>query len=363
MKNLSALLISLLLGIISSLTATYLYVNEISVGWWFKLLIVLAILLFISSFLVAIRMYTRMQVALAQAIKYEKDIDALQSKHEVEMAKCKSYEIELNKEKLNTAKYNELQKEVASKGEYINKIIEANKNYSASLDKLQQSFNQKNDLLEDLRKCGVVGYIDNMNQPEFSKIIENNFYDSKTLYVLASRGYTLFGSQIEPFHSLFRSLSKEETSLRKKDVKIVLSNPILNLERTKRIMELKDSKNRKKILESYYSTFEEILKLSEFSDLQLKLNHQTATWRLIIFDNIILVSSYKRVKKLPIYVIECTDYGLYDGFLYHFEKIFEVSQQVNNLSEFKTIVKQSQEIINNEDEDFIIKINKDISGI
>lgn len=365
-KQFFGLIVNLILGICASLVASYLYAKGKTSDWWFKILISFAALFLLASIVLVTNLYIKMKLAIAATGKIfdlENENKLLNSKIEKKDSELLDIKVQLVHNKNIVKNTAELSAELIKKEGYIDKLVNIQSTQNKNINSLQKNLDNLESLLSISRKTGMVDYIDDMTTPEFSEIINNNFIDSKFVYVLASRGHTLFGPQIEPFHSLFRSLTRDEIALHGKEVKIILSNPILNLERTRRIMDIYDPKHSNKVMASYYGSVEEILKLSSYCDLQLRLHHQTATWRLIIFENMLMFSSYRKVKKLPIYIIERKELGLYDGFLYHFEKLFEFSEIITSVSKYKNIIRQSSEMVKKGTGEFTLNIGDKITGI
>ena len=124
-----------------------------------------------------------------------------------------------------------------------------------------------------------------------------------------------------------------------------------------------NKKDDDRVIESCIATVQEIFDIQKYCDLDLRVSHQTAAWRLILFDEIALVSSYRTVKKLPIFVFKKNDNGFYGGFKYCFDKIFELSEQMTNLEEYKEMIERNRAIINRGQGDLMIKLNNRVKGI
>ena len=218
-----------------------------------------------------------------------------------------------------------------------------------------------NNQLGLLARAGIIGHLEDMQSPDFNAMLKEHFDDSKIVYIMASRGYTLLGPQIEPFQTLFTTM-KKELPIEQKDIRILLANPLFNLERTRRIMDSLSESEHQKVMKTFLSTIEHILDYKKYTRLKLRIYHQTATWRLVIFDDLALLSSYKRVKQLPIYVLRPGVESLYEEFLYHFEKVYEVAEELSTLKEYEQLLKNSHDMLERGECELTLKF-REITGI
>lgn len=361
-------IVSLLLGIVASLIATYLYNQEIS-RWWVYSVAVLSVIFYVVVIALITKLLMDLKVMEVQCNRAsEIETQLLECNKNLDSAResLRAKEIQIAKLKIEIEAAEETKDRCILLEEKIAEIESAKE---AAADRERDAHLTIERLEADLGEqmaAGVRRQIENMTLPEFSETLQSNFVESSKVYVLVSRGYTLFGPQIEPFHTLFRQISTEEMAFKRKDVRIVLSNPYLNMERTRRIMELMGAegvRDTNEVLATHFTTVREILRLADYCDLNLRIQHCTASWRVILFDDNALISSYRRVKKLPITVLDRVEAGLYEGFLYYFEKQYELSEPVTTLGEYKAIVKRSEEMIKKGETEFRLCLKNGISGI
>jgi len=217
--------------------------------------------------------------------------------------------------------------------------------------------------LELADRSGLEGYIESMREPEFHTAITDHFGRSHALYILASRALTLLGAQAEPFHRLLApDASQMEIPVEQKDMRILLANPVLNLKRTKQLAVSPDRQSDDDVLASCVRTMEQILRYRDAMGLQVRVLHQTASWRLIMLDEIALLSSYRRVKYLPIYVGRPGADTLYDGFRYHFQKLFEIGEDVGDLSSYEQMITRTREQLRDGSGELLVPV-RDVAGI
>lgn len=249
--------------------------------------------------------------------------------------------------------------------ESSNKLIKLHENElincNNTINEQKVKLNNLNSRIDLQQKAGLVEYIESMQSSVFNNMLKECFLNSKIFYIMASRAYTLLGPEIEPLNTLFGSM-KKDLPIEKKDIKILLANPLFNLERTKRITEMLAESEQNKVINTFFNTIEQILEYKKHTKLKLRIYHQTASWRLIIFDDSLFLSSYKRVKRLPIFILRSGSESLYESFVYHFEKIYEVAEEIDSMENYKQLVSDSEDLLKKGECEMTLKV-REIEGI
>lgn len=355
--------ISLLIGVVSGLV-TY-YLTKEFPGRWFSFLIgAIALLSFGYVAIRAINIVVENNVMRALVVDHENTQSELK-----DCLERTDKLIEENKKlSISEAKSKEIveattsQKQLATvQSERVEELKRELRITREISGKQEEKIDEMNNQLGLLARAGIIGHLEDMQSPDFNAMLKEHFDDSKIVYIMASRGYTLLGPQIEPFHTLFTTM-KKELPIEQKDIRILLANPLFNLERTRRIMDSLSESEHQKVMKTFLSTIEHILDYKKYTRLKLRIYHQTATWRLVIFDDLALLSSYKRVKQLPIYVLRPGVESLYEEFLYHFEKVYEVAEELSTLKEYEQLLKNSHDMLERGECELTLKF-REITGI
>ncbi|MDY6837822.1 MAG: hypothetical protein SWH78_07595 [Thermodesulfobacteriota bacterium] len=371
-QHLPTVVATILMGIFSSLVAAYIASMGVK-GLWFYLCGAAAL----GSYVIGLTALSSLvgqlkscRIEVDHLKQYEEQGVGLLSRLDKLTAELRAKEGEILDLKVEVGCINHVKKRIHTCETEKRTSAETIKGLLRNLDELREYSKIKERQVAEYQvsqeKTAVLGFanfIKNMHRAEFAELIERNFPDSSELKILTSRGLTLFGDQREPFYSLFRGIGKNELSLRKKQVKIIVFNPILNLERTRRIMEIPNPKASEPVIRSHYETVEEIFKLCDYCDLEVRLSHQTASWRIIAFENEMMVSSYRSVSKLPILVFRREREGLFDGFSYYFEKVFELSEAVDSLDNYREIVSRWEKKFGDAPKEFVMKLCGELSTI